>query len=293
MKHQMIVYIAGSGRSGSTLLDLLLSNHPQIESVGELSLLGEYWHRKKGVCICGQHLSKCDFWGEVEKKTGLNFSSVITNVGYSRIIRGILNNVLPYLNLQIKYFKKSFKAYENIWKIYNTISELTDKPIISDSSKNALNFKYYWLHNPDKIKIILLHRDGRGVVNSLLKHGVPSVRQATKIWINYVTRMKRMAKKIPTEKKINLKYEDFCRNPEEQLKLILNFLELDYSDVEDLLILSKAGKHVVAGSPTIKNDKTFNSKIVLDEKWKNNLDNTQLNEFYKYGGKINIELGYH
>lgn len=31
-----VIYVTGKGHSGSTLLDLILGNHSQIESVGEL-----------------------------------------------------------------------------------------------------------------------------------------------------------------------------------------------------------------------------------------------------------------
>ena len=33
-----IIYIMGYGRSGSTLLDIILGNHPEIQSLGEVAL---------------------------------------------------------------------------------------------------------------------------------------------------------------------------------------------------------------------------------------------------------------
>lgn len=47
-----IVYIAGTGRSGSTLLDMLLSSHPLAFGAGELSAVFVEW-AEGGLCTCG------------------------------------------------------------------------------------------------------------------------------------------------------------------------------------------------------------------------------------------------
>ncbi len=46
-----ILYIAGMGHSGSTLLDILLNNHPKIFSVGDFLFFKE-WIRKNYLCSC-------------------------------------------------------------------------------------------------------------------------------------------------------------------------------------------------------------------------------------------------
>lgn len=38
-----VFYIAGYGRSGSTVLDMLLGMHPAILGMGELTHVFEYW----------------------------------------------------------------------------------------------------------------------------------------------------------------------------------------------------------------------------------------------------------
>jgi len=57
-----IVYIMGRGHSGSTVLDLLLGNSPDIESVGELvSGMGRYDEQ----CSCGSPFGNCMYWQAV------------------------------------------------------------------------------------------------------------------------------------------------------------------------------------------------------------------------------------
>lgn len=58
-----IVYIAGYGRSGSTILSLLLSQIDRVISLGEVcNLRLETFEKDR--CSCGAVYSQCEFWGE-------------------------------------------------------------------------------------------------------------------------------------------------------------------------------------------------------------------------------------
>src|SRR5215212_11535639 len=85
-----VLKITGSARSGSTVLDVVLGNHPDIESVGEVNkLIGTGWisreslHRidprklRRPVCTCGKRLDvlyvdapeeACPFWSSVRRE---------------------------------------------------------------------------------------------------------------------------------------------------------------------------------------------------------------------------------
>lgn len=59
-----VIYIAGSGRSGSTLLSLLLSQHPQIANFGQIRDV--FLARShNAICSCGEGLEACTIWGPV------------------------------------------------------------------------------------------------------------------------------------------------------------------------------------------------------------------------------------
>ena len=60
-----IIYIAGLGRSGTTLLDRVLGQADNACSTGELKLL---WRRgcvKNQLCGCGKSFNTCMFWYSV------------------------------------------------------------------------------------------------------------------------------------------------------------------------------------------------------------------------------------
>ncbi len=57
----MYLYIVGRRHCGSTILDVLLGNCPEVQSVGELV----HVHDPSGSCSCGARVSECAFWRKV------------------------------------------------------------------------------------------------------------------------------------------------------------------------------------------------------------------------------------
>jgi len=61
-----IIYITSRGHSGSTLLDLLISAHSQVVSVGELKVLPRHNNSR---CTCGaENIASCPFWIKVDQQ---------------------------------------------------------------------------------------------------------------------------------------------------------------------------------------------------------------------------------
>ena len=64
-----ITYILGAGRSGSTVLERLLSSAPDVVGVGEVATL---WRQPLSdlTCSCGAPAPECAFWTDVRAKVG-------------------------------------------------------------------------------------------------------------------------------------------------------------------------------------------------------------------------------
>ena len=60
-----IVYVAGYGRSGSTVLDVILGSHPAFMSGGELTYLLDDWDDPARACACGQRYPECPLWSQL------------------------------------------------------------------------------------------------------------------------------------------------------------------------------------------------------------------------------------
>jgi hypothetical protein len=70
-----LVYIAGAGHSGTTMLGLLLGQHSQLVGLGEVYQVIhtrdgysglEDVRQKQAVCSCGKTIDHCSFWGSVD-----------------------------------------------------------------------------------------------------------------------------------------------------------------------------------------------------------------------------------
>ena len=67
---QRIVYIAGLGHSGSTILDLALGVHTDAVGLGEVYTLLRKKQRQNhmgSLCSCGETATKCPFWSKLDK----------------------------------------------------------------------------------------------------------------------------------------------------------------------------------------------------------------------------------
>lgn len=135
-----VIYIAGSGHSGSTLLDLLLGSHSRIESVGEIYKYVDPERRKRiSICTCGEPIGLCPYW--------------------SRVRAGLSEEEVEATDPAIR-----------LYGILRTVLEASGKQYVCDSSKIQAPLETY-ASRPDlfNLKIVHLVRDARGHSYSMLK----------------------------------------------------------------------------------------------------------------------------
>jgi len=137
LKHKVkIIYIAGYGFSGSTLLERMLAVHPQIIGCGEVHNFLNDFHESE-VCSCGLILTLCPYWKSVYAEY-LKNDQTLNNL-----------NVFSKINLnensEIEYF--------------------------SDSSKTTLGniMRPYLLSKKYEVRLIHLSRNGVSCLHSVLK----------------------------------------------------------------------------------------------------------------------------
>jgi sulfotransferase family protein len=58
-----LLFLASSGHSGSTLLEVMLGNHPLVSSVGEVHRLSIYPYTR--MCACGEVIARCAYWNDI------------------------------------------------------------------------------------------------------------------------------------------------------------------------------------------------------------------------------------
>lgn len=160
-----ILYIAGNGHSGSTLLDIIIgsSNTDKIFSAGELTFITRESIFNE-VCSCGDKINSCEVWSEVLKTWEDN--RTITYQEYvalwkkydrnKKFLTVLFNDLFP---------SKDFKAYcENTLSFFKAIQTVTGKSIIVDSSKAAPRIAM--LSRISELKVLHICRDFTGILNS-------------------------------------------------------------------------------------------------------------------------------
>lgn len=288
-------------RSGSTLLDMLLSSSDDAVSVGEMRLLSNHINREgfgytwDWKCTCEKSINECGFWSSVIRQYDIQHpgseieTAVEIKLGFKELIKAIF---LSYIGRLSQYYDKNNKNYiiaEKCWSIYNAIYDLTGKLNIVDSSKKSEQLYYLAKTSPGiKIKSIHIVRDSRGVANSKLKWENSigkrvrfSLCKGLFAWFFVNLKIKKTLEHLHNVDSLRINYEELCEKPAEVMTKICDFLGIKYS--ENMLVMDVVGKHNIAGTPNRFGKR--NEAISKDEKWKGNI-NYKRNIFINYLGRV-------
>ncbi|MDG1279042.1 MAG: hypothetical protein P8O16_17315 [Algoriphagus sp.] len=166
--HPTIYYIAGAGRSGSTLLDITIGNLSNHHSLGELIFFVENGLIKNEYCSCGQHVRSCSFWNEVAIKW--EAKRILPIDVYQKTQKELLRNKNTIKNLFYSFFPTVLQRsyYLDQATLYQTLFKESGNPVLIDSSKNA-QYILVLRRLPVKFKILHLTRSFSGVLNSTKK----------------------------------------------------------------------------------------------------------------------------
>lgn len=197
-----VVYVTSMGHSGSTLLDLLLSAHSRVTSVGEINKLVS---RDEPGCSCDhKRVWECPFWGEVEvafrRRTGEALRA-------ARILSG--ND-------------REHAAHNRA--LFEAVSEVTGKSIIVDSSKSLHRLRR--LLETAAIEVLPIHlvRGSQGVVYSNLKKG----RRWLRVSFLHGMRVGYTERFLAGRPHVSLDYERLVAAPQESLETIMPAIGLPF-----------------------------------------------------------------
>ncbi len=259
-----IIYIISAGRSGSTILDILLGNGSDILSCGELNRYvirdgsPTYWRHKKGS-------PTRVFWENIKAKLETKFPDEFELQEMKDIV-----SRYEYHNNFLKFSsdKNEFDIYSDfITKLNATIFENIEQSIIVDSSKYpARALKLAEILDCD-IDFIYLQRDPRGVVNSFSKQGIT---QASKSWLAaniYYLSVNLLCKftifKLSKKYKIiKVKYEKLVSQPIETLDFIQQELQIN---LEPAIEKVKTNESLVVGPLFEGNRMRMTDKVKLKQ----------------------------
>lgn len=210
-----LVFVVGSGRSGTTWLQAMLSMHPAIYSGPETNFFGAFSAADKS------------FSKTKGRRVGLSeyFSHELFYDSMATLFKVMLSG-LPEPESQPKIFL--------------------------EKSPHHCLYSDFLLKTFPNARFIHLVRDGRAVVASMLKGSKTwakdwasgDVDAAAMGWIQKVNAAQRLQHQVAPENYIELKYEDFRINPHRELANLLTWLKVEASEnwIEQAVIENSLSK---------------------------------------------------
>jgi hypothetical protein len=247
-----VIYIAGSGRCGSTLLERVLGEIPGYVNVGELIQLARETAPQNKRCGCGQPFAECPFWAAVGKRAfgGWDSQSLesIKETQARMTHRDYLYNV-PGMGAA-----QDDMASLGAWfkRVLQAVAAESGATVVVDASKEVRQALLLAGAGVD-VRAIHLIRDVRGVAFSMSRRHAASPDPANKVeldwstspalaaalWVAVLGEEKRLRQAgIPVAR---MRYEDFVRQPRESVEQTLGQLGLPVGPAD----LTHIGEHRV------------------------------------------------
>lgn len=229
-----VLFIAGDGRSGSTILHNLLGQLPAVMAVGEVR---EIWDRGFGrdyLCGCERLFRECPMWNAVAEDAFGGMEQV-PFARLSQLTEEFRSKDLPLALLPRVGERKLSQVRELIealTRLYLSVARVTGSDVIVDSSKNP-SFGYL-VKQIEQVDMKVLHfvRDGRAVAYSWLQRsesqpGKTLRRQSVPFSSLQWSVRNLTAELFLRDQYRRLRYEDFLARPEEELRSVARWIGRD------------------------------------------------------------------
>lgn len=258
-----LVYVAGYGRSGSTLLDLVLGRELDAVSCGELwRLFDDAAHCRP--CSCGAPLVECPFWGPVLSSVQSDLSS-----GFE---------ALHEVSAECEFSRRaSPRAWMDLWgRTFDAVHRTHGSVRMVDSSKTSGGMRRasLLLACPEVRVVVVVHlvRDLRAVIHSLRRGSNRALesldrRQRRGLalrgvagWVRANAAVVRLARSTDVPL-VKVRYEDLATRPSEIVETIAARAGWSQGSAE-----GRWPAHVVGGNRLARSG--WDGTVRADEEWR-------------------------
>ncbi|WP_263819268.1 sulfotransferase [Salinibacter sp.] len=305
-KKTSVIYVLSSGRSGSTLTDLLLGSLPGFWTLGEASMLPYELSEQRSPCGCGTPISQCDFWDTVTSQVplhrDLSYPIGYFRESYSRRITLRWREALSIFSGSITARQaQAAKKYGMVNARYFTAvkeqASIDGGTVdwLVDASKDP--YRLYWLLYSKKFNLRVVHltKDPRAYVYSMARgHDSYSVRDVVR-WagrwtVDNFIQLALAKIHFENESILYRRYEDIASYPADFLSDVMEWLDVsgEISSEEERGVIREYKNHAVSGNKMRWED----TKVELDEKWKKGLSEREKRLVWAVSGWLANLYGY-
>jgi hypothetical protein len=282
--------VGGAGRSGSTLLALLLARLPGFVAVGGVNNLWQRGLRDNYLCGCGLAFRDCDFW----RRVGLEAFGGWERVDAGDVLR-LQREVTRYRQwpsylvprLRASFFERVDEYSEYVARVYAAIRSASGASIVVDNSHDVTPALLLWRTPAVRLHLLHLVRDSRGVAFSLAKRVArPEATAPQALMPRYSparASLEWLVANLPFHvvhagslPRLRVRYEALAASPSTELARIASFLGVDVSPPELAIAqgdsITVATNHMVSGNPHRLGRSTV--QVRLDEEWRTGMATT-------------------
>jgi len=260
-----VVYILGVGRSGSTLLEMILDQVDGFVSVGELRYI---WRvlRDNYLCGCGHQIRACPFWNQVIEAA---FGSVQAcdpaallelRLSVDRLWR---NPQLAFPALRSRRYRANLEAHgEVLDRLYAAIRTVSGARYVVDASKQPSHGYILAARPALNLHLVHLVRDSRAVGYSWQRRKLrPEIHWRAEYMPVFGTAYMLLTWYIETvfgydllrteDDPLIVRYEDFARWPRRTVERVLGHIGADAPSTPFLAPdrVTIGQSHSVSGNP--------------------------------------------
>ena len=242
-----LVYIMGTGRSGSTVFEILLAHAENVFGAGELSFIVQDGFLDNQPCSCGAPTLECSVWSKVRQATGWRDSELVELAKlfryvdhHRRVPRFLLGHEIP-------------PAYVTAQEtLVRAIGEVTGAEVIVDSSKYVA--RALALQQADvEMDTLRLVRSPQGLMRSWQRPNKGEQEPKSPLqmvaYYSYVGASLWAASK-KTEPRLTVSYEDLVSDPRGTLSAVSQAIGIDLTTTIDAIEHKRSVPvgHIVTGN---------------------------------------------
>jgi hypothetical protein len=301
----MLLYIASNGRSGSTLLEMLLNVSPQLWTLGEFHVLPWEIRENNKPCGCGSSVERCELWGPViaEHRDVLlrgsidrfrrtyNVDRTLRIAELPSLLTGRLRSN-PHKMAEVhRYAEENRRVLEAVRSRATQLGRSSLAWLV-DASKSPYRLLWLAASGQFELRVIHLVKDPRAFAYSVSKHSTG---------ISQAYRVARAAARWQVENRLfgvlaqqyliadqvfQLRYEQLAAHTDETLGELADWLNIrPWSGARDVF---REKNHGISGNPS-----RFESRgIQLDEQWKQKLPTSLQRLAFRCGRRLASQYGY-
>jgi Sulfotransferase family len=261
---------------GATLLALLLSNHPELVSLGDTNPT-----RPDAWCSCGRRLGDCPVWAAIGAEVspfgsvGTKMLPTVPDLTPSQLVNVRLTAALSVAAIRTsssvwRLAGRRFDDYLLAWSAFrDAATRSTGSRLMVDGEKSVTKFLAFRSAGDRDVRLIHLTRDPRGFVHSLNKHRLERGREeatvsaATALWTKGHRNILRAARGLGDGRYLHVRYEDLAEHPAETMQRMFGFLGVANHDV----CHPADDAHVIGNRMA----SSFSGAIKLDRAWERTL----------------------